>query len=268
MTNKHAILLTGASGGLGKAIVEICIQRFPDEIIIATDIDPEVESLSDERIMGMQMDVTDEASIEGVKRKLESESIRVWALVNNAGISDFFPISEKPKEQLDKIFAVNTFGAVNCVRTFLPHLVEAKGRVINISSESIRLPAAFHPYANSKIALEALSVSMRNELALKGVKLSIVRPGAIDTPFLDDLEAMKARIGDSIYKESILRFAKAAPGEILRIIKPEKAASLILKALTAKKPCRYYHVNNNPKLRVAQLMPHWVRDYFMRKMIK
>ena len=72
--------------------------------------------------------------------------------MNNAGISDFFPITEKSKESLEKMFAINTFGAVNVVRTFLSHLIESKGRVINISSESVRLPAAFHPYACSRAA--------------------------------------------------------------------------------------------------------------------
>ena len=138
---------------------------------------------------------------------------------------------------------------------------------MNISSESVRLPAAFHPYAATKSALESLSVSMRNELALYDAKLVIIRPGAINTPFLNDLNTMQERIGDSVYKEALQNFASKAPGEIHRIVEPEKVATVVVKALSTHQPKRYYRINNNPKLRVAQFLPHWIRDYFMKRML-
>ncbi|MDT8393740.1 MAG: SDR family NAD(P)-dependent oxidoreductase [Bacteroidales bacterium] len=263
---KQAILITGALGGLGSAIVSACQKTFPGHEIIATDL-ATAGDIPD-GVIYMPLDVTDENAIGRTKKNLEDRGIRVWGIVNNAGISDFFPVSEKPKDHLDKLFAVNTFGAVNTLRAFLPHLTETHGRVVIISSESIRLPAAFHPYAASKLALEALSVSMRNELALKGVLLSIVRPGAINTAFLNDLEAMKGRIGESIYREALLRFAKIAPQQILRIVPPEKVAKSVVKALYKENPRRYYLVNNNPRLRLGQWLPHRLRDYFMKKMLE
>jgi len=262
------IIITGAAGGLGKAIVKKCLITFPDMIIVATDIAPDIESFFEEdRVHGVQVDVTDEGSILAMRKAIEDKGMIVWGIVNNAGISDFFPISEKGKDALEKIFAINTFGPVNIVRSFLSHLIETKGRVVNISSESVRLPAAFHPYANSKIAMEALSVSMRNELALYGVKLSMVRPGAINTPFLDDLNDLKARVGDGVYKDYLLNFATRAPKEIHRIVEAEKVAAVVIKALSKNNPKRYYRINNNPKLRLAQLLPHRLRDYFMKKML-
>ena len=218
--------------------------------------------------MSMQMDVTDEAFIAAVRMEIEKKDLHVWGLVNNAGVSDFFPITEKPKEVLESIYAINTFGPVNMVRAFLPHLIETKGRVVNISSESVRLPAAFHPYANTKIALEALSVSMRNELALWGSRLIVIRPGAINTPFLEDLYDLKNRTGDSIYSEYLHNFATKAPKEIHKIVEPEKVAATVMKALKKSKPKRYYRVNNNPMLRIAEMLPHSLRDYFMKKMLQ
>ncbi len=268
MAKQKSIIITGAAGGLGKALVNACRISFPDYIIVATDISTEVESMYDGQVLGIIMDVTNEASILALRMALEEKGLQVWAIVNNAGISDFFPITEKDKSSLEKIFAINSFGPVNMIRIFLTHLVESHGRVVNISSESIRLPAAFHPYAASKIALEALSVSMRNELALYGIPLSIIRPGAINTPFLEGLYTMKDRIDNSIYKKHLHNFASKAPGEIHNIETPQKVAEVILKALIKAKPKRYYHVNNNPKLRIAALLPHRVRDYFMQKMLK
>lgn len=265
---RKAIIITGAAGGLGQAIVKACLQAFPGLQIIATDIKPDIKSLYDAPVTGMQMDITDEDSIAAVRMAIEEKGLQVWAIVNNAGVSDFFPITEKGKEALESIYAINTFGPVNTVRAFLPHLIASKGRVVNISSESVRLPAAFHPYANTKIALEALSVSMRNELALYGAKLVIIRPGAINTPFLEDLHDLKNRTGDSIYSEYLHNFAAKAPKEIHKIVEPEKVAATVMKALKKTKPKRYYHVNNNPMLRIAEMLPHSLKEHFMQKMLK
>ena len=265
---KKAIIVTGAAGGLGQAIIAACLKSFPDFIIIATDIDSAVDSMFGEAVLSMQMDVTDEASISALRKEIEKRELQVWGIVNNAGVSDFYPITEKPKEALEGMFAINTFGPVNMVRAFLPHLIKTKGRVVNISSESVRLPAAFHPYANTKIAMEALSVSMRNELALYGAKLVIIRPGAIKTPFLDDLSGLEGRIEEGAFSENLRNFASKAPQQIHNIVEPAKVASVVLKVMTKKNPKRYYHVNNNPKLRIAQYLPHSLRDHFMQKMLK
>jgi NAD(P)-dependent dehydrogenase (short-subunit alcohol dehydrogenase family) len=266
--NGNAIIITGAAGGLGQAIVNACLSAFPDLLIIATDISHEIDSIfSDECVIGRVMDVTDEASIRALRMVLEEKDIIVWGIVNNAGVSDFFPVSEKKKKELEKIFAINTFGPVNMVRTFLPHLMETRGRVVQISSESVRFPGPFQPYSSAKIAMEALSVAMRNELALKQIKLSIIRPGAINTPLLDDLRNMKDSIGESVYQKYLLAFAEKAPKQMGKVCKPEEVAAVVVKALSQQKPKLYYTINNNWKLRLAQILPHRWRDYFMRKML-
>ena len=263
-----SIIITGAAGGLGRAIVRGCLNAFPEHTIIATDIHPDLKGHTGDRVLGLQLDVTDEDSIRSVRAEVESRELKIWGIVNNAGVSDFFPITETDKKTLESMFSINSFGPVNMVRAFLSHLIETKGRVVNISSESVRLPAAFHPYANTKIALEALSTSMRQELALKGVKLSMIRPGAINTPFLDDLHDLKDRIGESEYAENLKNFAIKAPKQIHRVAEADEVAAVAIKALLKKKPKPYYRVNNNPMLRIAQLLPHSLRDYFMLKMLK
>ena len=117
---KKVIIITGAAGGLGQAIVRTCLSNFPDLIIVATDITPKVESMFAGEVIAKVMDVTDEASIHAVRKSLEKNDIQVWGMVNNAGVSDFFPVSEKEKASLEKMFAINTFGAVNMVRPFFP----------------------------------------------------------------------------------------------------------------------------------------------------
>ena len=265
----HTIIISGSAGGLGQAIVRAMLEAFPDKLIVATDVSPDVFSLfkGHQGIMPLQMDVSNEQSIHAVRKQLEEKGFRVWALVNNAGISDFYAVSEKEKEVLERIFAINTFGPVNMVRTFLPHLIETRGRVVQISSESVRFPGPFQPYSSAKIAMEALSVAMRNELALNQIKLSIIRPGAINTPLLDDLRNMKDSIGESVYRKYLLAFAEKAPKQMGKVCEPERVAAVVVKALSQQKPRFYYKVNNNWKLRLAQLLPHRWKDYFMRKML-
>ncbi len=265
---QNAILITGAAGGLGQAIVQKCLERFPTHMIVAADVSEKIFELFDKKVFCLHLDVSDENSIAAGRKSLEEAGLQVSMLVNNAAVSDFFAVSSEPKASLDRMFSINTFGAVNSVREFLPHLHQAHGRVVNISSESIRAPAPFNPYAASKTALEALSVIMRNELALKNIKLVIIRPGAIATPFLDDLYQYKKRIGEGPFKHHLNRFAEQAPKQVRRIAKPEKVADVVIRALSKKKPCRYYHVNNNPLLRIARLLPHSLRDTIMQRMIR
>ena len=96
----------------------------------------------------------------------------------------------------------------------------------------------------------------------------ILRPGAIRTPFLHDLETMKDRIGDSIYKEYLLKFSEQAPKQILHITAPDKVAALVVKTLMIRRPKRYYRINNNPMLRIAERMPTKWTDYFMKRMLE
>jgi NAD(P)-dependent dehydrogenase (short-subunit alcohol dehydrogenase family) len=267
--NGNAIIITGAAGGLGQAIVKACLSAFPEMLIVATDVSQAVKPMfnKEDHIFSMHMDVTSEDSILAVRKLLEEKGYRVWALVNNAGISDFYAVSEKEKEVLERIFSINTFGPVNMVRTFLPHLMETRGRVVQISSESVRFPGPFQPYSSAKIAMEALSVAMRNELALQQIKLSIIRPGAINTPLLDGLRNMKDRIGESVHQKYLLAFAEKAPKQMGKVCEPEEVAAVVVKALSQQKPRFYYTVNNNWKLRLAQILPHRWKDYFMVRML-
>ena len=266
----RTIIVTGAAGGLGQAIVNRALETFTDMMVVAADTNLVPLKLFEghNRLIPFKLDVTSEMDIVSLRRELESRELMAWGIVNNAGISAFFPVSERDRHSLEEIFAVNTFGPVNMVRVFLPHLIKMQGRVIQLSSESIRLPAPFHPYAASKIAMEALCVSMRNELALHGIRLSIIRPGAINTLMLNDLYDMKNHIGKSVYADALRLFAEKAPGQIRRTTEADEVAGLVIKALTVKKPKSYYHINNNFKLRLAQILPHRFRDRLMQAMLR
>ncbi|MBU2649468.1 MAG: SDR family NAD(P)-dependent oxidoreductase [Bacteroidetes bacterium] len=254
------VLLTGAAGGLGQAITGFFSARGCT--VIATDLESQLHnsSTTGENIHYFPVDVTDGSSLKSLKNTLEKEGLQPDVVINNAGIYTMFPLSESDLRALQKIFEVNTFGAVQVIRTFLPILVERHGRVINISSDSVRIPWLFQPYQSSKIALEALSRAMRQELRLRKVKLIIIRPGAMQTPLLNWMDKSPELPSGSFFHKEFKAFYEKACKSVGKTIPPEKAASVIYRAATTPHPKRYYRINNNPLLRMASWLPEKIQD--------
>ncbi len=107
-------------------------------------------------------------------------------LVNNAGIASFGPLEQTPRDVVDRVLRVNVSGVIATIQCFLPLLRQATGRIVNISSINGRLSFPFTSiYSASKFALEALSDSLRVELAPWGIRVAVVEPGATRTDIRD-----------------------------------------------------------------------------------
>ena len=230
---EKAILITGALGGLGKALVEASEKLSNVDYIIATDVKKEILQVYEKssRIIGLEMDVSSEESILNIRQTIRELRIEIKYIINNAGIARFFPVSETDQSSLDQILKINAYGPVMTVSAFINDLIKHKGRVIQISSDNVRLSGAFQPYASSKIAMESLSVAMRQELDLHGVKLVLIRPGAIRTNLLNEVDQAELSNKNSIYKAQFTKFRTLAGKEVGRITKPEKVAQLVIKAI-------------------------------------
>ncbi len=266
---KKGILITGALGGLGKALVEAAEQFDDVDCIVATDISKNIFSVYKDspNIFGMIMDVSSQLSIETLRENVQSQGISIKYIINNAGIARFFPISEANESLLDKIMKVNTYGPVLTVSVFLNDLIENKGRVVQISSDNVRLSGLFQPYASSKIALESLSVAMRQELSLHDVKLILIRPGGIKTNLLEEVNLAENPIENSVYKEQFATFMDMAHKEVGRTIEPSKVANLVMKALNSKNPKLAYSINRNAKISFLVKFPQKWIDLIIRKTI-
>lgn len=262
--NKTGILITGAAGGLGSACVGMALQLDVD-VIIAVDL--QVPLFKDDKILNFKLDVREEKEILGLKKNLEDRGISIKYLINNAGVFDLFAVSEANQNLLDKTLKVNLYGPILCTSIFREHLIQNKGRVIQISSVSVKLPVLFMPYPNSKIALEAFSISMRQELSLHGVKLIIVRPGAMDTQLIQGIKKIENPISLSDYQKPYNRFLEIAKKDVGQSVPPQKVAQLINKALRVKRPKRIYSINKNRKIGIVLLFPVWLRDRLIVKQV-
>lgn len=263
------ILIAGAMGGLGRALVAEAEQLSDIDRIIATDNNERITDFyaERERVRGMVMDISSVRSIREGRDIIHKEGTSIRYVVNSAGIARFFPISEADENQLNEIIKVNTYGPVLTVSVFLKDLIENKGRVVQISSDNIRLSGLFQPYASSKIAMESLSIAMRQELALFGVKLILIRPGAINTDLLSEVKQLDTIADSSVYKKEFTHFTEIAQKEVGRSIEPSKVAKVVMKAITSKRPRLIYSINKNARISFLVKFPHRWIDCLVKKMI-
>jgi len=262
------VVITGANGGLGKAISKQFYQNGFQ--VVETDIffKEETNPIARNGILKIKADVASEASMKKCALQVEKEFGEVNILISNAGIFDFFPLSESGGDALKRIFDVNFFGLSNSIKYFLPLLAKSQGRLVTISSESYKIPAPFQPYAVSKQALEKLHFGIKQELMLKGVSSVLVRPGAIQTNIMDETVNFKPKNPDSLYKEEFKKLISSVPKYIGKIKHPGEVAKLVFKAATAKNPKRVYKINHNPWVTLLSALPKKLQDWSIRRQLK
>jgi len=245
MTKKIA-LVTGAGGGLGHATVERLVANGWK--VFAADISKDLlrSSMHDPDVVPVVMDVTNGESIQSAYDAVASQADRLDGIVNFAGIMGVGSLTDIPEERLARILDINVMGTYRVNKKFFPLVEAARGRIVNLSSETGWQSAApFNgPYAMSKHAIEAYSTSLRRELALLGVKVITIQPGAFRTNMVAGIEqAFTAAEAETPKFAQVLRKLKALAGkEIESARDPDILAQVIETALTAKHPKPVYSV--------------------------
>jgi 3-oxoacyl-[acyl-carrier protein] reductase len=182
-------LVTGAGRGIGAAIahklaslgatVVLCGRTLKTLEVTATRI-----SGLGGQTRALACDVTDISSVESLAALVGRDFGKIDILVNNAGIGSFSgPLHEMTPEQWEKLLNTNLRGVFYCVRSFAPMMIRAGGgHIVNISSLAGKnaLPNGA-AYAASKWGLNGLSYSIAEELRGRGIRVSVVCPGSVDT---------------------------------------------------------------------------------------
>ena len=245
MTKKTA-LVTGAGGGLGHATVERLLADGWK--VFAADIRKDLlrTSMHDPDAVPIVMDVTSQESIQSAYDAVASQTDRLDGIVNFAGVMGVGSLTDIPEERLARILDINVMGTYRVNKTFLPLVEAAKGRIVNLSSETGWQSAApFNgPYAMSKHAIEAYSTALRRELALLGIKVVTIQPGAFRTNMVAGIEdAFTAAEAETPKFAKAIHKLKALAGkEIESARDPDLLAQVIEHALTVKRPKPVYSV--------------------------
>jgi len=186
LTGKVAIV-TGATKGIGLAIAERMINEGMSVVVSArteADVASVAERLGD-NALGVACDVADPAACEAMVEAAVARFGRLDVLVNNAGLGIFKPISEMTVEEWQLQVDVNLGGVFYCSKAALPHLsVSGDGYIINIGSLASRNSFANGTgYNASKFGLLGMSEAMMLDVRYQDVRVSIVMPGSVNTPF-------------------------------------------------------------------------------------
>ncbi len=185
-------LITGASAGIGKACAEVFAREKSNLILTARRIE-KLKSLGNKlendygiKVKCVQLDVRNYDQVEKAIKSLESTWRKIDILINNAGLSrGLDKIHEGKKDDWDEMIDTNIKGLVYVTRHILPLMVKRKtGHVINIGSTAgHEVYPAGNIYAATKFAVKALSQSLRLDVLDKGIKVTSVDPGMVETEF-------------------------------------------------------------------------------------
>lgn len=274
-TSTGAVLVTGASSGMGKA----CALRLAQAgytVFAGVRKERDAQILKQEassRLIPVILDVTnDQTIIEAYQLICETVGdAGLVGLVNNAGVGVIAPMELVPLEELRRQFDINVIGQVAVIQAFLPLIRAACGRILNVGSIGGETTIPFGgPLCSSKYALESINDALRMELRPWGIQVVLVVPGTIRTPAADKLVQDSEAMLQIFPAEGGKHYARAYRAFVQTFVKqhqevgvpPEVMANIVLKALTDRKPRTRYPVG--PLSRrlplLARLLPPRVFD--------
>lgn len=188
MTDKKYTLITGGSSGLGKEFAIQCARMRMNVILIALS-GGNAQSLAKQLIsvynvdaQAFELDMTDTLLLQQ-QLQLISENYKIDFLINNAGIGGTASILDTSVDAIDRIIQLNVRSTAIVTRCLIPHLLKhERSYIMNISSMAAFTPIAYKTvYPASKAFISSFSLGLREELADKGVSVSVVYPGPIMT---------------------------------------------------------------------------------------
>lgn len=192
--HRKAVIVTGATGGIGSAIAERAAKRGHAVVVHYRTAADAAKELCDRIIKGggralsVQADLGQSSEVERMLVRCVEHFGNPGILINNAGITGTkSPLRSVSDETLRQVFDTNLLGCALCYREAIPYMSRRDGNdggvIINISSAAASLGSAgtYIWYAASKSAIETLTLGLSRELAADGIRVNAVSPGVIDT---------------------------------------------------------------------------------------
>lgn len=268
--HKPCAVVTGAGGGLGAATARLL--SLNGWSVIAADLRSDtLDRVADRHgVIACETDVTDMDSVDRLAEAAsDANGGRIDAVVNFAGVLEIGSMAEMDEQTLRRVIEVNVFGTYRVNKALFDQVVAARGRVVNISSETgWQSGGPFNgAYAMSKHAIEAYSDSLRREAVLVGVRVVKVQPGPFRTSMV---ESVLRRFEDAAassrwFATELRRTGELAAGEHDRAHPPVELAEVVLDALTADRPKAAYSVHPAKSRVLLEKLPTRLADAAITK---
>jgi len=270
---RQSVFITGTSSGIGRATAQ-GLARDGFRVFAGVRRAEDAAALRGESlgIEPIEIDITQADSIRAAAERLRAEvgSDGLHGLVNNAGIGIAVPIEHVALEVLRHHFEVDVFGQIAVTQAFLPLIRQATGRIVNMGSVGGHIAMPFGGVlCGCKSALRAMNDALRLELHPFGIHVSLIEPGAINTPAADKTLGEVERTISELPPQGVVRYARMLREFTRRAYEtesrgspPEVVARAVHLALTAARPLAHYPVGKNALLLTAlpRLLPERILD--------
>lgn len=251
--NNKRVLITGGSSGIGAAIGQHVAERGAHIGLIARRAEALEEVAQSIRTTGVQVgtaiaDVTDAEAVRNAVRQLESELGPTDVMIANAGTHRYTPGDAFSADDFAVVHTTNVQGAANAFDAVLPGMLERGfGHIAAVASIAgmVGLPGV-GAYSSSKAALITLMQSLRTDLHRKGIRVTALCPGFVDTPFIAN------------HDRRVLKF----------LLTPKEAAAIMAKAIARGKARKHFPWPTWLTARIASAMPDRIYRWLTRKVPK
>jgi len=264
------ILVTGASSGIGRAAVDSLVAGGFHVYACARKTEDLAELAEIKNIVPLKLDVTNERQINSAVDFVKKRNTGLAGILNNAGIAEAGPLMDLDTETLRWQFEINVFGLHAVTRAFFPLLLESKGRIVMMSSDSGFFATPFvGAYCASKFALEGYSDSLRRELMDFDVDVILIQPGRVKTPIWDKSNQFLNRFPGSIFEKTAVTLGKHAieKGRTTGL-EASVLGKVVLQAFNTRKPrTRYLVSQSNLKYYLVKILSDRRVDRMMQSEI-
>ncbi len=222
--------ITGAASGIGRATALLLASRGAELYLTDRNAGGLAQTVADARALGAQvpehraLDIANYDDVASFAADVHAKHQNMDIVMNIAGVSAWGTVDRLSHEQWTKMVAINLMGPIHVIENFVPPMVAARrgGHLVNVSSAAGLIGLPWHAaYSASKFGLLGLSEVLRFDLARYRIGVSVVVPGAVNTPLVNTVEIAGVDRDDPAVARWVDRFSGHA-------VTPEKAADKIL----------------------------------------
>jgi NAD(P)-dependent dehydrogenase (short-subunit alcohol dehydrogenase family) len=249
--SQKAILITGASTGIGRNLAET-LAAEGHFVYAGARKQADLDALNAiENIQAIRLDVTIQEQIDAAVGTIRKEGRGLYGLINNAGVSVSGPLIEVEEDDMQFQMDVNLFGPYRVTKAFAPLIIESHGRITTIGSISGILSGMMSgPYSMSKHAIEAFTDSLAREMEKFDVQVSVVEPGNYNSKIVSSkLQRMQQRgrtTEGSLFEEELERLL-ARPADRSVYKEPDEVSAAVMHAFFDDQPKHRYMVVPNQR---------------------